>query len=136
MIPRTNPQIINHHGLPAFVIVEYQDYQDLIAKQTSDKHSMFPHEVVKMNVLQGMSLLKAWRTYFGMSQSELAKKAGVTQAQVANFENGKTIPRADTLLRLSNALNVNAELLWESDDDDDVEIELVEECEDKTLFEE
>lgn len=114
----TNVQIINHGGLPAFVVVDYKDYQDLISKQTSDKHAMFPHEVVKLNVLQGMSLLKAWRTYFGMNQSELAKKSGVTQAQVANFENGKTIPRADTLLRLSEALNVNAELLWEDDSGD------------------
>lgn len=77
----------------------------------------FPHQVVGMNVMEGMSLLKAWRLYFGLSQAALAKKAGVTQAQVANFENEKSIPRADTLLKLSNALGVSADLLWDMEDD-------------------
>jgi transcriptional regulator with XRE-family HTH domain len=65
-----------------------------------------------------MSLLKAWRTYFGMSQAELAEKTRTTQAQITNYENGKSIPRADTLMRLSHALGVSADLLWEDDNDD------------------
>lgn len=50
-----------------------------------------------------------------LAAMELAEKAGVTQSQVANFENGKTVPRADTLIRLSNALGVSADLLWDED---------------------
>ncbi|WPL19490.1 helix-turn-helix protein [Thiorhodovibrio winogradskyi] len=39
--------------------------------------------------------------------------AGVTQVQIARFETGQAIPRADTLLRLSNAMGVMADLLWD-----------------------
>ncbi len=55
--------------------------------------------------------------WLGWSQAELAERAGVTQAQIARFEAGKAIPRADTLLRLSNAMGVMADLLWEDEDD-------------------
>ncbi|WPL10420.1 MULTISPECIES: helix-turn-helix domain-containing protein [Thiorhodovibrio] len=41
----------------------------------------------------------------------LAERAGVTQAQIARFEAGKGILRADTLLRLSNAMGVKADVL-------------------------
>ncbi|WP_408034126.1 hypothetical protein [Thiorhodovibrio winogradskyi] len=33
--------------------------------------------------------------------------------QIARFETGQAIPRADTLLRLSNAMGVMADLLWD-----------------------
>jgi transcriptional regulator with XRE-family HTH domain len=73
------------------------------------KRTTYPHEVVGLMFMQGMSHLKAWRTYFGMSQAELATKTRTTQAQIASYENGKSIPRADTLMRLSNALGVSAD---------------------------
>ena len=46
------------------------------------------------------------------------ERAGLTRAQVANIENGRQIPRADTLLKLSDVLGVAAELLWVYDEDD------------------
>lgn len=108
----TEVQTIMHKGEPAFVVLPIADYEALITNR-QEKRATLPQDVVKMNLLENMSLLKAWRKWSGMGQAELAKKAQVTQGQVANFENGKTIPRADTLLRLSNALGVSADLLWE-----------------------
>ncbi|OGT88862.1 MAG: hypothetical protein A2286_10275 [Gammaproteobacteria bacterium RIFOXYA12_FULL_61_12] len=96
-------QIICHDGVPAFVVLPVADYEALLARR-GEKRTTLPHEVVKMNVQGGFSLLKAWRVWLGMSQSELAEKARMTQAQVARFESGKAIPRADTLLKLSDAL--------------------------------
>jgi transcriptional regulator with XRE-family HTH domain len=72
--------------------------------------------VVKLNALEGYSLLKAWRMYLGLSQAELGQKSRSTQSQIASFENHKVTPRADTLLRLSSALGVSADLLMEFDD--------------------
>jgi len=114
MNARTEVQIIRQGGQPAFVVLPVSDYEVLL-KGHGDKRTTLPHEVVKMNVLDGVSLLRAWRVYFGLGQVELAKKAGVTQSQIANFENGKAIPRADTLLKISAALGVSADLLWETD---------------------
>jgi DNA-binding XRE family transcriptional regulator len=110
----TEIQTILQNGIPAFVVLPVADYEALLSRH-GEKRSTFPHEVVKMNLQEGYSLLKAWRVYFKIGQTDLAKKAGVTQSQVANFENGKTIPRADTLLKLSDALGVSADLLWDED---------------------
>ncbi len=113
----TDPQIIHHNGQPAFVVIPYDQYQAQQGAQSFDKRTTAPQEVVEMMV-EGASLLKAWRKYFGLSQRELAERAGLTQAQVANIENGRQIPRADTLLKLSDALGVAAELLWVYDEDE------------------
>ncbi len=126
MTTHTNIQIIKQNGLPAFVVMDYKDYHQIRSISDEGKRTTFPHEVVGLNLVQGMNLLKAWRTYFGISQEELAKKTRTTQAQIANYECGKSVPRADTLMRLSNALGVSADLLWESEDDD-VETEVIEE---------
>jgi transcriptional regulator with XRE-family HTH domain len=82
-----------------------------------EKRATLPHGVVTWNLRDGDSLLKAWRRWLGWTQRELAERAGVTQAQIARFEAGKGIPRADTLLRLSNAMGVMADLLWDDEDD-------------------
>lgn len=111
----TEVQIIQQGGIPAFAVLPISDYERLTKTDTGKRHTL-PHAVVKMNLEQGYSLLKAWREYFGMSQSELAEKVRCTQAQIANYENNKSIPRADTLLRLSQILSVSADLLLESED--------------------
>jgi len=33
-----------------------------------------------------MNLVKAWRTYLGMTQAEVAKKAGMSQAALSQME--------------------------------------------------
>ena len=96
-----------------FAVLTMADYERLRKSDDGKCHTL-PHDnVVKMNLGQGYSLLKAWRTHFGLSQSELAHKAKCTQAQIANFKAEKQIPSADTLLRLSQALAVSADLLIE-----------------------
>lgn len=104
----TNVQIIEQGGVPAFAVLPIDDYERLKTRDDGKRHTL-PHAVVKMNTLEDFSLLKSWRLYFGLSQAQLAEKARVTQAQVANFEN-------DTLLKLSSALGVSADLLLEFED--------------------
>ncbi len=126
MITPTSIQVLKQNGIPAFVVMDFNEFHQMKSLNDEGKHTSYPHEVVKLMFMDGMSHLKAWRTYFGISQEELAKKTRTTQAQIANYESGKSVPRADTLMRLSNALGVSADLLWESDDED-VEIEVIEE---------
>ena len=113
----TNVQIIQQNGAALFAVLPIADYERMKKADDGKRHTL-PHEVVKMNLEQGYSLLKAWRLYFGLSQAELAEKAKCTQSQIANFETDKQTPRADTLLRLSQALAVSADLLLEFDDDE------------------
>lgn len=60
-------------------------------------------EIIRRNV-------KSIRKSRGMTQAELADKAGVAQAYVAQIEGGRT-PSLETLVNLAEALNVPPDLL-------------------------
>ena len=55
--------------------------------------------------------LKKARQEAGMSQTELAEKAGITRRSVFAYENGDSLPRAHVLRRLAAALDVTAAYL-------------------------
>ncbi|WP_168119999.1 helix-turn-helix transcriptional regulator [Paenibacillus sp. HB172176] len=50
------------------------------------------------------------RKMLGLTQDEVAKRAGLTQAQIARLENSSQIPRVDTLLKAAIALGMNIQL--------------------------
>ncbi len=72
----------------------------------------FPNEVVKANV-RGDSVIKAWREYKGMTQEELALKAGIRQPALARMEKPETTPRKNSLIKLAEALDITPEQLIE-----------------------
>ena len=51
--------------------------------------------------------IRLLRTYLRMTQAELAKRANITQANLAAIESGKTDPRLSTLQRIYNGLSCN-----------------------------
>lgn len=51
-----------------------------------------------------MNFYKYKRVLKGYTQIELAEKAGVTQHNISLYENNKAKPNAQTLLKLSQAL--------------------------------
>lgn len=51
------------------------------------------------------------RRALDMTQQELARKLGVTQATVAQWESGKTTPPLKTILKLAAALGVTVDEL-------------------------
>jgi ribosome-binding protein aMBF1 (putative translation factor) len=50
--------------------------------------------------------VKALREHAGMSQSELARQSGTSQAAIARLESGGTEPRLSTLDRVGEVLGV------------------------------
>jgi transcriptional regulator with XRE-family HTH domain len=68
--------------------------------------------VVKANV-RGDSLVKAWREYLGMTQAELAAKAGIKQPALTRIEKIDANPRKTTLIRLAEAMGLTVEQLIE-----------------------
>ena len=112
MSAHTDPQIISHNGKPAFAVIPWNEYQELIHNQMESDESdvWFPNEVVKANV-RGDSLIKAWREYLKLTQAELAAKAGMKQSAMARLESNSVNPRKATLAKLAEAMGINIEQL-------------------------
>ena len=51
-----------------------------------------------------MTAIKEYRTQKGLSQDQLAKLMGTTQAAVAMWESGARMPRSDKLPKLAEVL--------------------------------
>ena len=60
--------------------------------------------------------IKYLRDLRKMTQSELAKRAGVTQGSLAHFEAGHTSPSVKTLVSLAGALDINPAIFFVTDE--------------------
>ena len=56
--------------------------------------------------METLPYLQAWRLHKGLTQKELAKRSGLTQAQVSTLENQTHIPTLKTLNKLAAAFGV------------------------------
>ena len=62
--------------------------------------------------------IKKYRNKIGLSQKMLGERLGVSQAMVAQYENGKRIPKRDTLHKIADALKIPDIALLESNKND------------------
>jgi len=70
-------------------------------------------EAEKQEILQMAQLVARIierRQALGLTQKQLAERAGLKQEAVARLESARTMPRVDTLLRVSNSLNLQLSL--------------------------
>lgn len=102
----TNPQIIISDGKPAFAVIPWHEYQELTQQYAVDNNTWIPHEIVKATLLGDVSLIRAWREYFDLTQQELAKRAGISQPALARLEKNETKPRAATIKKLAAAMGI------------------------------
>lgn len=113
MKTRTDYQTIIHNGRPAFVLVPWEEFclvRPYLEQQTVLRDTI-PHAVVEANVLHGVPIVKAWREHLGLTQQQLAEKAGIKQPALARIESGAVTPRTATLAKLAVALGVKIDLL-------------------------
>ena len=106
MAEQIKHQIIKQGEDPLFVLVPYAEYIDLIR----DEELTIPHEVVEKHIMEDKTMIKAWREYKGISQKELAKKIGISQAALSQMESRGT-ERKVTLGKLAKALEIELEQL-------------------------
>ena len=107
-----NIQIIRQGEHPAFVVIPYDEYIKAFPdKPWIPEGDMIPHEVVGMTIKKGYSLIRAWREYLGMTQSEVAGKLEITQAALSQMESGEKKLRKKTIEKLSVALGLNIDQL-------------------------
>ena len=109
----TDYQIIEHNGAPAFVLVPYEQFNQLRPYLSYNKslRDTIPHEVVEANLLHDVPIIKAWREYLGFTQEQLAEKSGMKQSALARIESGTVTPRYSTLVKLATAMELSPELL-------------------------
>jgi DNA-binding XRE family transcriptional regulator len=111
MSAHIEPQIIMQNGKPAFAVISWEEYQKLTRHNADETDVWIPYEVVKANVINGASMIRAWREYFGMTQQELAQRAGTTQPALARLEKSDSKPRIGTLKKIAAAMDITLEQL-------------------------
>jgi len=86
-------------------------YDEYLQFKKPGKKVYFPHEAVEKSVVEEKGLVRAWREYKGISQGEMAKRMGITQAAYSQMERPKAKLRKNTLVRIAAALGVALEQL-------------------------
>jgi len=106
-----NTQYIYHDNKIEYVVIPYRDYLRLakqpepVAKEDEDI-ARIPHAVVKLNVIDGLTMVAAWRKYLKISQKDLASRVGMTQGALSQIEKSGSNHRA-TLEKLAAAMNIS-----------------------------
>lgn len=107
-----NEQIITHNGVPTFVVVPYEAYQELKKQKATDWWGEdTPHEVVGSVEIDGLSPIKAWRLFLKLTQQQVADRVNMKQSAYARIENAKNPPKQSTLERIAQGLGVSLQQL-------------------------
>jgi DNA-binding XRE family transcriptional regulator len=104
-------QVIEKDGKPLYVLVPYEEY--LALRHCRKEKAYIPHEVVEKHLLEEKSLIRAWREYKGLSQGEMAKSMGISQAAYSQMEKPGSRLRKATRGRIAEAMGVAYQQLEE-----------------------
>jgi len=94
----------------------FQDIQDYDQAKTAlarVEEELIPAEMVNA-ILDGENALKVWREFRGLSQAELAGKAGISTPYLSQLETDKRQGSVEVLAALAKALNVSLDMLHPS----------------------
>jgi len=110
MSTRTNIQTIMQNGKPAFVVIPYDEFKKMLSQTPRiPRGDAVPHEVIGLTVRKGYTLLRAWREYLGLTQVEVAQRAGIMQAALAQMESGEKGLRKATREKIAQAMGLSPE---------------------------
>lgn len=98
----------------AYVLLSEEDYQDLvdgmeadvIAARIAAGEETWPHELIA-ELINTDSRIRTYRNYRGLTASELAASAGISQPYLSEIEAGKKTGSVDVLARIAKALRVD-----------------------------
>jgi len=119
-------QIIEKNGRPEFAVIPYEDYQHYLelledeadARVVAEFHEAYtagreflvPAEIVRRE-LAGESSIKLWREHRGLTQQELATRAGISKPYLSQIETGKRQGTIETLSAIARSLDVPLDIL-------------------------
>ena len=120
-----NVQVIEKDGKPEWAIIPYEEYQRLLEEaemlrdiQAYDEakasvaqgEALIPSEVT-FAILDGESPIRVWREYRGLTQQQVAEKAGISKPYLSQLESGKRKGTTEALSAVARALGVSLEVL-------------------------
>jgi len=85
------------------MMMNFDDFMNEIGENTVETETI--RQIARM-----VSDIVKRRKMLGLTQNDVAQKAGLSQAQVARLENSSQIPRVDTLIKVAIALGMNIQL--------------------------
>jgi len=119
-------QIIEKDGRPEFAVIPYEDYRHFLelledeadARVVAEFHEAYttgreflvPDEIVRRE-LAGESSIKLWREHRGLTQQELATRAGISKPYLSQIETGKRQGTVETLSAIARSLDVPLDIL-------------------------
>jgi DNA-binding XRE family transcriptional regulator len=119
-------QIIEKNGRPEFAVIPYEDYQHFLelledeadARVVAEFHEAYtagreflvPAEIVRRE-LAGESSIKLWREHRGLTQQDLATRAGISKPYLSQIETGKRQGTIETLSAIARSLDVPLDVL-------------------------
>lgn len=121
-------QIIEKNGKPEYAVIPYADYLRLLAAfedkadaavvaefheaHRAGREFLVPAEILRRE-LEGESPIRLWRDHRGMTQQELADRAGISKPYLSQIESGKRQGTVETLAAIARALEVPLDVLTE-----------------------
>lgn len=109
-------QFIEMNGKPAFAVLPIAEWKALMERletlqDIADAKAVLSEETLPVEFVErrlaGVSPLRLWREYRGLTLQALAERAGCTRQMLSMIERGKAAPSADLLARLAAALGVD-----------------------------
>ena len=95
--PRYVRYVNDEHGETQFVILPIAEYYRLTGDDNDDWEDMpydaaglndvsIPHAIVKIMMEKEVNLFAAWRIHRGLTQAQVAEKAGMSMAELVQLE--------------------------------------------------
>jgi DNA-binding XRE family transcriptional regulator len=107
-----------------YILLSEDDYEDLIdglqanaiMARIAAGEETWPMEIVVAKA-NGENPIRVYRKYRGMTVSELAAAAGISQPYLSDIESGKKTGSVDVLKRIAIALRVDLDdlVVWEQE---------------------
>jgi len=86
--------------------------ESILAAVRSGKMETFPQSIVD-DMINGVHPIRSFREYRGLTADQLGNAVGISGAYVRQIETGKREGKAQVIKAISDALNVDMELLIE-----------------------
>jgi DNA-binding XRE family transcriptional regulator len=123
------------NGKPEWAVLPYQEYLRIIEQTEmledireydqiknaieAGNEELIPAEVVYA-ILDGANPVRVWREFRGLTQQEVAAKAGISTAYLSQLETGKRAGTPRVLSAIARVLNVDVDdLLSQAEEEDE-----------------